>query len=275
MWLEVDEDLPEHPKSLRLCAALMNPLGWAYVIKLWRWCCKFAPTGDLSDFSAEELEIGLGWTLDAGKLYAALKTAGFIENTGDGGVVVHDWMDHQGRALKKMDNDRKRMKKMRRDSRATVARRSPREPIGVRERSRLPNLTKPNQTEQDQGGSLEDAPRPASPAPAPAAIQISDLVFRCDGKPDGWSVTQEQLADWERLYPSLDVLGECRKALAWTLAKPANRKTAGGMAAFLVKWFNRCVDRGSARAGPGSRIDDKFAEHKQIFEQGREWAAGK
>lgn len=262
MWLEVDEDLPEHPKSLRLCAALMNPLGWAYVIKLWRWCVKFAPSGDLTGYGAEEIEYGLGWTLDGGKLYAALKNARFIEDTADGRVVVHDWMEHQGRALKKMEKDAKRKRISRRTRPTDVQRTSNGRRLDVHVTAPVPNLTKPNQTQQDQTRSPEQAPRPADRSSPPARAEgfpITELAFPCDGTTPTWSVTREQLAQWERLYPHLDVLSECRKALAWIEANVSKRKTAGGMPRYIVKWLNRAQDVGGsnlpfARGSPPQNV---------------------
>jgi hypothetical protein len=256
MWLEVDEDLPEHPKSLRLCAALMNPLGWAYVIKLWRWCCKYAPDGDLTEFGAEEIEYGLGWTLDAGKLYAALKTARFIEDTEDGRVLVHDWMEHQGRAIKKMEKDAKRKRLSRRARPTDVQRTSNGRRQDVRVTAPVPNPTQPNLTKLDQTRSGESAARPSersSPPPAPQGSPVEELTFPCDGAPATWWVTREQLAEWQRLYPHLDVLGECRKALAWIKANESKRKTAGGMPRYLVKWLNRAQDTGGSGALSGAR----------------------
>jgi hypothetical protein len=59
------------------------------------------------------------------------------------------------------------------------------------------------------------------------------------------------VAEWAALFPSLDILEQCRHALAWTLAKPERRKTARGMPAALVAWFGRSQDRG--KTAPVSR----------------------
>ena len=57
-----------------------------------------------------------------------------------------------------------------------------------------------------------------------------------------WELTEAQRAEWQGHYPGLDVLGECRKALAWVRANQP--KTARGMPAFLVGWLNRTTNRG-------------------------------
>lgn len=128
MFLEVDEDFTEHPKSLRLCRILMNPLGWAYVIKLWRWCTKYQKDGDLTLYEKGEIEYALGWTLEEGVLFAALVKAGFVEEVG-GRVLVHDWDKHQGKWIRKLEADRERARERRNGRRAED--RSSDEPVSL------------------------------------------------------------------------------------------------------------------------------------------------
>lgn len=63
-----------------------------------------------------------------------------------------------------------------------------------------------------------------------------------------WQLSEAQVAEWAGLFPGLDVRGEARKALAWVGANQGRRKTARGMARFLVGWLTRAVDRGGPRA---------------------------
>ena len=79
------------------------------------------------------------------------------------------------------------------------------------------------------------------------------LVFPTMGRLKSWDLTQAQVDQWRELYPALDVLGECRQALAWVKAK--QRKTHAGMPAFLVNWFNRSVAR-----SPCARNDGLFGQ---------------
>ncbi len=100
---------------------------------------------------------------------------------------------------------------------------------------------------------VDRTPAPA-PAPAPAlalkngssATQSAAeplLVFPTVGQGlKTWGLTEAHVAEWREAFPGLDVLAECRKALAWVKAN--QRKTAKGMPAFLVNWFNRAVQRG-------------------------------
>lgn len=82
---------------------------------------------------------------------------------------------------------------------------------------------------------------PASPEPDP---EPAILEFPTKGNPSLWALRQSIIDEWARLYPGLDVLGQCRAALAWILAVPERRKTARGMKRFLVGWFGRANDSG-------------------------------
>src|SRR5690606_29238968 len=51
------------------------------------------------------------------------------------------------------------------------------------------------------------------------------------------------VAEWEQAYPRLDVMAELRKARAWCVANPRQRKTRGGAAKFLNGWLSRASER--------------------------------
>lgn len=76
------------------------------------------------------------------------------------------------------------------------------------------------------------------------------LSFPVDGSLSEplWILTQGRVDRWLEQFPNVDVLGECRRALAWAEANPAKRKTARGMPAFLVNWLNSATNR--PRQGP-------------------------
>jgi hypothetical protein len=74
------------------------------------------------------------------------------------------------------------------------------------------------------------------------------LTFPCHGSPEHWDLMQSQIDEWAKLYPTVDVLAESRKALAW--AKANGLKTSKGMPKFLVGWFGRTNDRSGGRQSP-------------------------
>jgi hypothetical protein len=113
-----------------------------------------------------------------------------------------------------------------------------------RERSPKPCPIQEQEQEQEQEQDKE-SPEPAKPAsePTPAVLEFPTV----GAGPTSWALTAAQIDEWSKLYPSLDVLAECRKAKAWVLANPAKRKTAGGMCKFLVNWFNTANDKSGPR----------------------------
>lgn len=94
--------------------------------------------------------------------------------------------------------------------------------------------------------SCGETDQPSQPPPI-RVCEPAVLEFPCDGKPNAWRLTESQIALWKGLFPSLDILAECRAALAWVLADTTRRKTARGMPKFLVGWFGRTQNQTSRR----------------------------
>lgn len=70
------------------------------------------------------------------------------------------------------------------------------------------------------------------------------LTYPCKGVGEQWRLTQEDLDKLNQTYGStVNVLAECKKALAWIEASPTRRKTASGMMRFLIGWLNRTQER--------------------------------
>lgn len=112
----------------------------------------------------------------------------------------------------------------------------------------------PNQEqEQEQDKEQEQDRSLPGVAAAPPLASPAVLTFTTQGKEKSWPLTQAQVDAWRELYPGLEVIVACRKALAWTEANPAKRKTAKGMPAFLVNWLNREANSGGGRNGTKPR----------------------
>jgi len=69
-----------------------------------------------------------------------------------------------------------------------------------------------------------------------------------------YPVTEEQVEEWAKLYPAVDVMQELRKMKGWLDANPSRRKTKKGILRFINNWLSKEQDRGSykARASPPS-----------------------
>lgn len=72
-----------------------------------------------------------------------------------------------------------------------------------------------------------------------------------------WRLTESIVAELAQLYPELDVLEECRHALAWVLAHPERRKAR--MRAFLSGWLTRTSRERKFSVG-GGQVRPKAAK---------------
>lgn len=58
-----------------------------------------------------------------------------------------------------------------------------------------------------------------------------------------YAVVEDQLKEWQELYPSIDVMQELRKMKGWLNANPTKRKTKKGIKRFINSWLSRSVDK--------------------------------
>ncbi len=96
--IPLDVDYIDHPKTLRLLAAL-GKLADVYPLRLWCWCAKYAKDGVVRG-GVQELEKAVRWTGEAGKCHKAMVDAGFLNRDGK---TVHDWQIHAGRKIKQYE----------------------------------------------------------------------------------------------------------------------------------------------------------------------------
>lgn len=68
-------------------------------------------------------------------------------------------------------------------------------------------------------------------------------AFPCDGNPTEWKYTQDYHDYLCKMYQTLDVMAEVKKARIWIDANMEKRKTAKGMKRFLANWMNRAVNK--------------------------------
>lgn len=93
---------------------------------------------------------------------------------------------------------------------------------------------------------LRNLPSPSpSPSPSPRAEDEAENAGVSIPLNDGsdHAVSLADLAEWEQAYPRVDVNAELRKARAWSVANPAQRKTRRGVGKFLNGWLSRASER--------------------------------
>lgn len=63
---------------------------------------------------------------------------------------------------------------------------------------------------------------------------------------DYHTVSAEDIAEYTKLYPAIDVVQEVRNMTGWLLANPTKRKTKRGITRFINSWLCRAQDKGGS-----------------------------
>lgn len=98
---------------------------------------------------------------------------------------------------------------------------------------------------------LGNSPSP-SPSPSLGGVGDSEVSIPLASGADH-PVTLADIAEWEQAYPRIDVMAELRKARAWSVANPSQRKTPRGVGKFLNGWLSRAAERATAQAPAASQ----------------------
>jgi hypothetical protein len=284
VYLEIDEGFLGHRKTLRFCSLMQNPEASVFLLRLWTWACRSAPSGSLDGMEPYDIEMAVSYRNLDGKCYAAMVAAGFIDEANGKASEIHGWTERTGGAIKKMEGRATYLKQWRDDRRTGSDRRREQptnsiETVSEQFADKVEALTKqpspvqssPDQTRQepDPRGSAEPA-KPASP-PAPALLTFPTVRGARSGATE-WPLTQREVNLLGVGFPDLDVMAECRKALVWAESNKADRKTASGMLAFLNRWMTTAQNGGrsgrSGRAPPGPAIGHVRAEPGKHYPSG-------
>jgi hypothetical protein len=225
---------PNHFKTQRLKRLLRIPAYQAIGIleALWQFVAANAWEGDLGKIPDEDVLASIEYDGDGAALFGALVSAKFLDVDKHCRYRIHDWYEHAPEYVRKRI-DRKYGKPPSDNGGQWP-------PTADNGALTMPNQGKPNQDKNSCSEPNKSVREPEEPI----------LEFATKGKPSYWHVTKLQVDRWTELFPGLDILAECRKALAWVEAVPSRRKTARGMPKFLVGWIGRSNDR--TRGHPAS-----------------------
>lgn len=252
-WTPCTKNLDQKPEfgiMLRLTGLTVEQLHYA-LLKFWSWADDhsedgFFPGMTVADVSAICPHLVRSMSADCPAFLHAMSHVGWLAVNTDGVAVPHFdyWMGNSAkRRLKDSMRKRKNRTKPNTDTQPVRKLSAPR-PHPV-----LNLADKSGTTVQDSTVQSKKLPSEA----CPETLHVSGppvLTFPTDGKIKEWGLTEDYLAEMRDAYPSVDVLAECRKALAWVNANPSRRKTARGMKSFLLAWMGRCQDRSGGPARP-------------------------
>lgn len=117
-YTESHSELRDHPKVKRLRRILSAsiPAVIGHLHLLWWFVLDYAPRGDLTNFSPEDIADAAGWEGDSHAFVDALIACGgvdqpgFLERNSTGRLLVHDWWQYGGKVYVKrwVDAFRKR-----------------------------------------------------------------------------------------------------------------------------------------------------------------------
>ena len=126
MWVRVDDDVIEHPKTYRLARLMGTDRATALglLVAIWGYASRHHHDGDITDLELSAIHQRVGWTsagLSAGVLdpvrsdvRSVLVGSGYADRSDDGRVVLHDWEEHQGPMIERREKDKKRKELARR-----------------------------------------------------------------------------------------------------------------------------------------------------------------
>ena len=116
-------------------------------------------------------------------------------------------------------------------------------------RSASDERTQPERQADTQTGTLtgtEEEPL-ASTASAVPAAERGEVLIAFPLNRGEYAVCDDDLTRDRMLYPAVDVMGEYRAMAGWLLSHPKNRKTKGGIRAFIASWLKKAQDRAPTR----------------------------
>ena len=71
-----------------------------------------------------------------------------------------------------------------------------------------------------------------------------------------YAVTENALAEWQKLYPAIDAKQELRSLIGWNKANPTHKKTRTGINRHINTWFSRAQN--SAQKGGKQKKQNAF-----------------
>ena len=115
-WIELDTDMPDHQKSVRLGVMLGEPLAFAYIVRLLCYCGRVNVDGRfVGEEAAATIETVVGWKGKPGRFVSSAHAVGYLDAV-PGGYEVHGWAERAAPHIAKRAKDAERMRKRRADA---------------------------------------------------------------------------------------------------------------------------------------------------------------
>lgn len=119
-------------------------------------------------------------------------------------------------------------------------------------------ITNDNKQEQKLTNATEDEDDDEDDDVSPKGDVLDVCAEPLIGLPlnDGseYPITEEDVEEYRRLYPAVDIMQQLRNMRGWLLANPARKKTRRGIRAFISTWLQKEQDHPTARSGTTRRM---------------------
>jgi hypothetical protein len=119
-WVKVDVDLLDHFKTRKVADMLgiLPVYVGGHLQALWSWSLKHRPDGDLTRLDAQDIAWAAQWPGDPQPFLDALLNQQFLEQTSDGRLFIHDWLEYSGQYQQAREATRQRVAAWRERKRA-------------------------------------------------------------------------------------------------------------------------------------------------------------
>lgn len=85
-------------------------------------------------------------------------------------------------------------------------------------------------------------------------------------------ILKEQVGEWEKLYPAVDVKQELRKMRGWLQANPSRRKTKSGIMRFVNNWLSKAQDTSKSIVKNSDSLIETNNNDIAVFEEyAKQW----
>lgn len=95
-------------------------------------------------------------------------------------------------------------------------------------------------------------PKECTERQAASVPQVAPAYLLPLNNGSNYAITPEQVAQWQALYPSVDIMQQLRNMHGWLDANKPKRKTIKGIERFIAGWLSREQDRGASPSSSAS-----------------------
>jgi len=128
----------------------------------------------------------------------------------------------------------------------------------------IQNRTDTEQKEQKLSARHDARAKPADESPVAITIMLNDA--------SEFPITENQVSEFEILYPAVDVRQQLRSMRAWSFSNPTRRKTRNGLLRFANAWLSKAQNeapqpsqRGSPVRGPTTKSGEAVMKLQGII----------